>query len=151
MTPLSSALEGELRKVSEYRAKLHRTIRMNWTKWNEWMKEWMNAWNEWWVTDERTSDVFSYCTLYINRHAKVWNQRLFDVLAWVWTHDLLLGGQGPIFRRSQKLSRLEIKYSNKNVKNKIAQVLANKPVHYIFLTDNFITLPTKVLKPLSWM
>ena len=63
MTPLSSALEGELRKVSEYRAKLHRTIRMNWTKWNEWMKEWMNAWNEWRVTEERISDVFFYSTL----------------------------------------------------------------------------------------
>ena len=32
MTPLSSALEGELRRVSEYRAKLYRTTRMNGTK-----------------------------------------------------------------------------------------------------------------------
>ena len=32
VTPLSSALEGELRRVSEYRAKLYRTIQMNWTK-----------------------------------------------------------------------------------------------------------------------
>ena len=30
------------------------------------------------------------------------------------------------------------------------RVLANKPVYFVFLTDNFITLSAKVPKPLSW-
>ena len=99
MTPLSSALEGELKRVSEYRAKLYRTIWMNWTKWNEWMKEWMNAWNECWVTDERTSDVFFLLYIIYEQTSQGLKSKIVWWSGLGWTHDLLLGGLGPISRK----------------------------------------------------
>ena len=41
----------------------------------------------------------------------------------------------------------EIKYSNRNIKNKLrARVLANKLLHFVSLTDSFITLDAKLIE-----
>ena len=58
--------------------------------------------------------------------------------------------QGPVSRKSRQLFGPEIKYSNRNIKNKRAGP-GYQTTPFVSLTDSFIMLDAKLLKPRSLM